>query len=129
MGGVLKARRWWFVAIAVAVVLAIGATVTVFELVASGRDSLSHRAGLLRPGMTKLEMIETMGCAPFDVSRTYPPEGGAPNGTVLFWGDYRRYVITTVMDLDDKFIGDPIIEDHPPARRGALGWIKELLGW
>jgi hypothetical protein len=49
---------------------------------------------------------------------------------VLFSGDHRRYVITTMMDLDEKFIGDTIIEAmYPPAWRLALDWIKRHLGW
>jgi hypothetical protein len=129
MRGVLKNRRWWFVAAIAVVVVALGATV--FQLAVSGHDSIARRAGLLRPGMTRAEMIEIMGCVPRNATPTYPGPGAkTPNGTVLFWSDGGHYSIVTALDLDGKFIGDPIVEDtNLPQWRRALDWFKAHLGW
>jgi hypothetical protein len=129
MRGVLKNWRWRFVAIVLGIAAAIG--VAVFEWAESRHDSIARRAGFLRPGMTRAEMVETMGCVPRNATPTYPGPGvQAANGTMLFWSDGGHYSILTALDLDGKFIGDPIVEDtNPPRWRRALDWFKAHLGW
>jgi hypothetical protein len=128
--GVLKSGRWWFVAVVVVVVVALGATV--FQLAASGRDSIERRARLLRPGMTRAEMVETMGCEPLNSTFKSTPLGLRMDaGTMLIWvGGGGRYFIWTMLDPWGKLIADPIIEDkNPPALRRALDCVKAHIGW
>jgi hypothetical protein len=129
MQGVLKNWRWRFVAIALSIAAAIG--VAVLAWAESSHDSIARRAGLLRPGMTRAEMIEIMGCVPRNPTPTYSgPDMQAANGTMLFWSDGEHYFIMTALDLDGKFIGDPIVKDtNPPPWRRALDWFKAHLGW
>jgi hypothetical protein len=125
MQGALKIWRWWFVAIALGIAATVG--VALFTWGEWRRDSIAHRARLLRPGMRKAEMIQIMGCQPEKPSSPVLMTGEA-NGTMLRWGDGERYRILTILDSNEKLVDDAdILEMKPPPWRRALDWFKALL--